>query len=69
MTDYNLTQIAVEQWASTPSQLWVTQIALEEWSSVTSDSVQFIVTQMAVEQWATVVAASTASGASIMIMA
>jgi len=53
MTDFRVTQVAVEEWAAPiPPQMQATQVAIEYWSSTTNVSVQMAVTLVAVEIWA-----------------
>jgi hypothetical protein len=61
MTDYRLTQGAVEQWASIiPPQMQATQLAIECWGSVSTVTVQMVATQAGLEMWASVALVSAA---------
>lgn len=51
MTDAQLTQEAVEQWAMPNANAQVTQLAAEEWGTVVSGARLALVTQMALEVW------------------
>lgn len=51
MTDAQLTQEALEQWAMPNASAQVTQLAAEEWGNVTAINCLAVLTQMALEVW------------------
>jgi hypothetical protein len=54
VTDYRLTQIAIEEWARATPDERLTQAAIEEWATVASGPTPMLITQAALEQWASV---------------
>jgi hypothetical protein len=61
VTDYRVTQAAVEEWAAiVPPQMQATQVAIEHWGAVTTAATLRAVTQVAVEQWVPATPSQTA---------
>jgi hypothetical protein len=68
VTDYRLTQAAVEEWGAGSPTLALTQAAVEMWGSVTTGVVQMVVTTAAIEMWASVAQASRGGPRQSLIM-
>jgi hypothetical protein len=68
VTDFRLTQAAVEEWAAGAPAIQLTQAAVEMWGSVATTTVQMVLTLAAVEMWAPVVPVSRGAPRQALIM-
>jgi hypothetical protein len=68
VTDFRLTQAAVEEWSVGTPVVQATQVAVECWAPLATVTVQMVATQCGIEMWASVAQASRGAPRQALIM-